>query len=58
LVGEFVYLAVMLDVFSQKVIGWALGRSLKAKLPLSALERAIVNRKPPPGVVHYSDQRA
>jgi putative transposase len=58
LVGEFVYLAVMLDVFSRKVIGWALGRSLKAKLPLSALERAVVKRKPPPGVVHHSDQRA
>ena len=53
---EFVYLAVVLDVFSRKVIGWALGRSLKAKLPICALERAIANRMPPPGVVHHSDQ--
>jgi putative transposase len=53
---EFVYLAVMLDVFSRKVIGWALRRSLKAQLPLCALERAIANRRPPPGVVHHSDQ--
>jgi putative transposase len=53
---EFVYLAVMLDVFSRKVIGWALGRTLKAQLPLCALERAIANRRPPPGVVHHSDQ--
>ncbi len=42
---EFVYLAVVLDVFSRKVIGWALGRSLKAQLPICALERAIANRK-------------
>jgi putative transposase len=53
---EFVYLAVVLDVFSRKVIGWALGRSLKAQLPICALERAIASRKPPPGVVHHSDQ--
>jgi transposase InsO family protein len=46
---EFVYLAVVLDVFSRKVIGWALGRSLKAQLPVCALERAIANRRPPPG---------
>jgi putative transposase len=53
---EFVYLAVILDVFSRKVIGWALGRTLQAKLALQALERAIANREPPPGVVHHSDQ--
>jgi transposase InsO family protein len=53
---EFVYLAVVLDVFSRKVIGWALGRSLKAQLPIIALARAIANRRPPPGVVHHSDQ--
>ena len=56
LAREFVYLAVVLDVFSRKVIGWALGRSLKAQLPLCALERAIANRRPPPAVVHHSDQ--
>lgn len=56
LASEFVYLAVVLDVFSRKVVGWALGRSLKAQLPLSALEQAIANRRPPPGVVHHSDQ--
>jgi len=56
LTREFVYLAVVLDLFSRKVIGWALGRSLKAQLPVCALERAIANRRPPPGVVHHSDQ--
>jgi len=56
LAREFVYLAVVLDVFSRKDIGWAVGRSLKAQLPICALERAIANRRPPPGVVHHSDQ--
>lgn len=56
LASEFVYLAVVLDVFSRRVIGWALGRSLKAELPLRALERAVADRRPPPGVVHHSDQ--
>ena len=56
LAREFVYLAVVLDVFSRKVVGWALGRSLRAQLPLCALERAIANRRPPRGVVHHSDQ--
>jgi len=56
LTREFVYFAVVLDVFSRKVIGWALGKGLKAQLPLSALEQAIADRKPPPGVVHHSDQ--
>ena len=37
-------------------IGWALGRSPKAQLPICALERAIDDRRPPPGVVHHSDQ--
>ena len=56
LAREFVYLAVVLDAFSRKVVGWALSRSLKAQLPICALERAIANRRPAPGVVHHSDQ--
>jgi putative transposase len=51
-----VYLAVVLDAFSRRVIGWALGRSLKAQLAVCALERAIDSRRPPSGVVHHSDQ--
>ena len=43
---EFVYLAVILDAFSRKVIGWSLGRSLQTKLPLRALEQAIASRQP------------
>jgi transposase InsO family protein len=54
--AEFVYLAVVLDAFSRKVVGWALDRSLQAKLPLGALEQAIANRQLSPGVVHHSDR--
>ena len=46
---EFVYLAVVLDRFSRKVVGWALGRSLAAQLTVAALEQAIAQRKPLPG---------
>jgi putative transposase len=53
---EFVYLAVVLDLFSRKVVGWALGRSLNTTLPLEALNRAIASRNPGPGLVHHSDR--
>ena len=53
---EFVYLAVVLDAFSRKALGWELGRSLTARLPLVALERAITLRQPAPGLVHHSDR--
>ena len=53
---EFVYLAVVLDAFSRKVIGWSLDRSLSSTLPTIALQRAITNRKPRPGLVHHSDR--
>jgi putative transposase len=56
LAAEFVYLAVVLDVFSRKVVGWALGRSLAASLPLAALQQAIEQRQPLPGLVHHSDR--
>jgi putative transposase len=53
---EFVFLAVVLDAFSRKAIGWELGRTLETKLPLAALEVAIANRHPQPGLVHHSDR--
>jgi transposase InsO family protein len=53
---EFVYLAVILDAFSRRVIGWALGRSLEAGLAMAALEMALAQRKPQPGLVHHSDR--
>jgi putative transposase len=53
---EFVFLAVELDAFSRKVIGWELGRTLQTTLPLAALEKAIASRKPQPGLVHHDDR--
>lgn len=53
---EFVFLAVVLDAFSRKAIGWELGRTLETSLPLAALEAAIASRRPQPGLVHHSDR--
>ena len=53
---EFVYLAVVLDAFSRRVIGWALGRTLDAELAVSALRMALSERRPSPGLVHHSDR--
>jgi putative transposase len=53
---EFVFLAVLLDAFSRRVVGWELGESLQASLPLGALEQALANRSVPIGIVHHSDQ--
>ena len=53
---EFVYLAVILDAFSRKVVGWALDKTLAASLPKAALEMAIAVRQPGPGLVHHSDR--
>ncbi|MFQ5993352.1 MAG: IS3 family transposase [Nitrospiraceae bacterium] len=54
--AEFVYLAVLLDGFSRKVVGWALERTLASRLPMGALQDAIAARQPPPGLVHHSDR--
>jgi len=53
---EFVYLAVVLDAFSRKVIGWHLDRTLEASLALTALEMALEQRPVGPGLVHHSDR--
>jgi putative transposase len=53
---EFVYLAVVLDAFSRKVVGWALGRTLEATLAIEALEMALETRRPAAGLVHHSDR--
>src|SRR5262249_45163259 len=54
--AEFVYLAVILDGFSRKVVGWALDRTLATRLTIGALEQAIARRQPEPGLVHHSDR--
>jgi transposase InsO family protein len=53
---EFVYLAVILDACSRRVIGWALGRTLEAKLAVEALRRALARGRVAPGLVHHSDR--
>lgn len=54
--AEFVYLAVILDGFSRKVVGWALDRTLASRLAIAALEQATAQRRPRPGLVHHSDR--
>jgi len=53
---EFVYLAVILDAYSRRVIGWALDRTLEDELTLTALRMALDRRAPSPGLVHHSDR--
>lgn len=54
--AEFVYLAVILDAYSRRVIGWELSRSLSAELALGALRMALKGRRFGPGLVHHSDR--
>lgn len=52
----FVYLAVILDLYSRKVVGWALSKRIDGQLALDALKMAIERRKPKPGIIHHSDR--
>lgn len=52
----FVYLAVILDLFSRKVVGWAIARSLHKELCIEALKMALETREPAPGCIHHSDR--
>jgi len=53
---EFVYLAVVLDAFSRRVVGWCADRTLHSRLAMAPLEQAIAQRQPQPGLVHHSDR--
>ena len=53
--GGFLYLAVVLDAYSRRIVGWAMGHNLKAQLVIDAMNMAIGQRKPS-NVVHHSDQ--
>jgi len=53
---EFVYLAVILDAFSRKVVGWEVDRQMTCALTKRALECALAARQPAPGLVHHSDR--
>jgi len=53
---EFVFLAVILDAYSRRVIGWALDRTMEDELPLTALSMALTRRTVQPGLAHHSDR--
>jgi putative transposase len=54
--SEFVYLAVVLDAFSRRVIGWSLDRTLEAQLAVAALQMALARRSVNANLVHHSDR--
>jgi putative transposase len=54
--GRFVYVAIILDAWSRLLVGYAIGRSIDARLTTKALTAAIDRRKPPPGLIHHSDR--
>ena len=58
ILSGFVYLAVILDAWSRRVVGWAISRRIDAELALAALEAALAGREPPPGCVHHSDSKS
>ena len=56
LANQLVYLAVVIDAFSRRVIGWALDVTVEDDLPVAALRMALELRRPAPGLVHHSDR--
>ena len=55
-IGGFVYVAIVMDAWSRRVVGYAISRSIDARPTLAALGVAVAARKPPPGCVHHSDR--
>jgi len=56
ILGGFLFLVVVLDLFSRKVVGWSLGDHLDADLSTEALRRAIARRQPKPGLIFHTDR--
>jgi putative transposase len=56
IIGGFAYVAIILDAWSRRVVGYAIGRSIEARLAVAALKIAIERRHPPPGLIHHSDR--
>ena len=54
--GGFAYVAIILDAWSRRVVGYAIGRSIEARLAVAALKAATERRHPPLGLVHHSDR--
>jgi putative transposase len=53
---RFVYVAIILDAWSRLIVGYAIGRSIDARLTVAALKASIARREPPPGCIHHSDR--
>ncbi|OPY75482.1 MAG: Integrase core domain protein [Syntrophorhabdus sp. PtaU1.Bin153] len=56
ILSGFVYLAVILDLFARRVVGYALSRNIDTALCLQAFRMALARRRPPAGVIHHSDR--
>lgn len=56
LVSEYVYVSAIIDVYTRKIVGWAISRDLSHKFCLEALEIAVKRYKPPKGIIHHSDR--
>lgn len=52
----WLFLAVVLDLYSRRIVGWAMSPSLHRQLVIDALQMAITIRQPPPGLRHHSDR--
>ena len=52
----YLFLGVVMDIFSRKIVGWSMRDDLKADLVVDALAMAVTRRRPPPGLVHHSDR--
>jgi transposase InsO family protein len=52
----WLYLAVVIDLFSRKVVGWSMSSNMKTDLPLKALKMKINSRRPNAGLIHHSDR--
>lgn len=52
----WLYLAVVMDLYSRRIVGWAMDDNLERWLPLAALQMALDSRQPPPGLLHHSDR--
>lgn len=56
LVSEYVYLNAVIDVYTRKIVGWAISRDLSHKFCLQSLDIAVQKYKPPAGIIHHSDR--
>jgi transposase InsO family protein len=54
--GDFLYLALLMDLYSRRIVGWDLQNHLREPLVLAALRAAIALRQPPPGLIHHTDR--